>query len=145
MKKETTIGIFIAISLMCVVYLTVKLGKMEVFGDDGYTVTAQFSSVAGLRNGASVEIAGVNVGRVTKIELDPTTYMALVDMRLEEGLLLSEDTIAAIKTSGLIGDKYVGLEPGGMEENLKEGSFILDTEPSLDIESLISKYVFGDL
>ena len=141
--KQSMVGIFVLIGLLCVGYLTIKLGKMEVFGQRGYTVTAQFGSIAGLRNGANVEIAGVNVGRVTKIQLDTKNYLALVDMLIDEDIELSEDTFAAVKTSGLIGDKYIGLEPGGTDELLKNGSMILDTESTVDIESLISKFVFG--
>jgi len=141
--KQSMVGIFVLIGLLCVGYLTIKLGKMEIFGQKGYTITAQFASIAGLRNGANVEIAGVSVGRVTNIYIDVETYMAQVDMRIDENILLSEDTMAAVKTSGLIGDKYIGLEPGGADELLINGSLIIDTESTIDIESLISKFVFG--
>lgn len=141
--KQSMVGIFLLISLICVGYLSIKLGKMEIFGQKGYTITAQFGSIAGLRNGANVEIAGVAVGRVTKIYIDTETYMALVDMLINENISLSEDTMAAVKTSGLIGDKYIGLEPGGTDELLTAGAIIVDTESTVDIESLISKFVFG--
>ncbi len=142
-NKQSIVGIFMLIGLVCVAYLTIKLGKMELFGSKGYTVSAQFSSISGLRNGADVEIAGVVVGRVSNISLDSETYLARVEMVIDEEIILSDDTIAAIKTSGLIGDKYVGLEPGGSESLLSEGSVIWDTNSSVDIEALISKYVFG--
>lgn len=142
-NKQSAVGIFVLIGLICVGYLTIKLGKMEVFGSQGYTVTAQFGSIAGLRNGANVEISGVTVGRVTKIYIDKETFMAQVDMRINDDIILSEDTMAAVKTSGLIGDKYIGLEPGGSDELLTEGSLMIDTESAVDIESLISKFVFG--
>ena len=141
--KQSMVGIFVLIGLLCVGYLTIKLGRMEIFGQKGYTVTAQFTSIAGLRNGANVEIAGVTVGRVRKIYIDPKTYMAQVEMQINDDISLSDDTMAAVKTSGLIGDKYIGLEPGGTDELLKNGSFITDTESTVDIESLISKFVFG--
>ncbi len=102
-KKQSAVGIFVLIGLICLGYLTVKLGKMEILGSNTYTVEAQFSSVQGLRNGANVEISGVQVGRVSAIELDTETYTAKISMKINNTVALSEDTMAAIKTSGLIG------------------------------------------
>ena len=141
--KNTIIGVFVAIGLVCVGYLTIKLGRMEVFGDSGYTVSARFTSVAGLRVGANVEIAGVAIGRVSAIRLDNEDFTAIVDMHIDKGVPLSEDVMASVKTSGLIGDKYIAITPGGAEEMLAAGSTITDTEPTLDIEALIGKVVFG--
>lgn len=141
--KESIVGIFVIVGLLCVGYLTIKLGRMELFDSKGYSVSARFSSVTGLRIGANVEIAGVSVGRVAAITLDPKSYMANVQMRINDDVELSDDVMAAVKTSGLIGDKYVSLAPGGSDTLLKNGDVITDTEPVLDIESLISKYVFG--
>ncbi len=144
-KKQSAVGIFVLIGLICLGYLTVKLGKMEILGNNTYTVEAQFSSVQGLRNGANVEISGVQVGRVSAIELDTETYTAKISMKINNTVALSEDTMAAIKTSGLIGDKFVELTPGGSDELLAEGAYITDTEPPVDLIALISKYVFGSL
>lgn len=144
-KKQTAVGIFVLIGLICLGYLTIKLGKMEIFGSNSYTVNAQFSSVSGLRNGANVEISGVQVGRVSGIELDPETYLAKISMKINNNIVLSDDTMASIKTSGLIGDKFVELTPGGSDEMLAEGSSITDTEPPVDLIALISKYVFGSI
>ncbi|MCH5276268.1 MAG: outer membrane lipid asymmetry maintenance protein MlaD [Desulfovibrionaceae bacterium] len=141
--KESIVGVFVVLGLVCVAYLTIKLGRMEVFDSSGYTVTARFSSVTGLRMGASVEIAGVAVGRVSSIRLDPDTFMAEVDLRINDGVNLSDDVMASVKTSGLIGDKYISLAPGGSDTLLKNGDTITDTEPTLDLESLIGKVVFG--
>ena len=141
--KTTVIGVFVLIGLICVSYLTIKLGRMEVLGDKGYTVSARFSSVAGLRVGASVEIAGVSVGKVSAIRLDTSDYTAYVDLHINEGVPISEDSMASVKTSGLIGDKYISITPGGAEETLRQGSVISDTEPALDLEALIGKVVFG--
>ena len=141
--KESIVGVFVVLGLICVSYLTIKLGRMEVFDSSGYTVTARFSSVTGLRMGASVEIAGVAVGRVTSIRLDPETFMADVDLRINDGVSLSDDVMASVKTSGLIGDKYISIAPGGSDTLLKNGDTITDTEPTLDLESLIGKVVFG--
>lgn len=147
MKKynsEIIVGIFVLIGLLCLGYMTVRLGKMDVFGNTGYTLTAKFESVTGLRNGASVEIGGVSVGKVTGISLDPSDYRAAVSIRiLNDQIELSDDVIASIKTSGLIGDKYVSLSPGGSTAMLHDGDEITETLPPIDIENLISKYVFG--
>ena len=145
MKKyslEFSVGIFVLVGLLCLGYLTVKLGKMEVFSNDGYTVTARFSSTTGLKVGASVEIAGVSVGKVTKIGLDDR-YYSRVELRLDSNVAISDDSIAAVKTSGLIGDKYISLSCGGSSTLLAEGDELTETESSVDIEALISKYVFG--
>ncbi len=143
-NKTGLVGLFVLAGLLCVGYLTIKLGRMEVFGSSGYTVQARFTSVTGLRVGASVDIAGVQVGRVTDIRLDQERRnLALVQMRINDDIKLSDDVIASIKTSGLIGDQYVALSPGGSEDLLSNGSTITDTEPSVDLISLISKAVFG--
>jgi len=141
LARETGVGIFVVLGLLCVAYLTIKLGRMEVFDSSGYTVTARFSSVTGLRQGAGVEIAGVQVGRVAAIRLDPATFMADVDLRLNEGLELGDDAIASIKTSGLIGDKYVSIAPGGSTTMLEDGDTIFDTEPVMDLMDLIGKVI----
>ncbi len=142
-KREIVVGIFVLIGLLCTAYLTVKLGRMEVFGSDGYELQAKFTSAAGLRVGASVEVAGVQVGRVSLISLDPQHAQAVVTLFLDSSLKLTEDTIASVKTSGLIGDKYINLSPGGSDVFLESGEEITDTESAVDIESLISKYAFG--
>ena len=145
MKKyslEFGVGVFVLIGCICLAYLTEKLGKMEVFGSDGYAVTARFSSVSGLKAGASVEIAGVPVGKVTSVALNGE-YTARVSLHIARGIELSEDCIASIKTSGLIGDKYISISPGGSETMLSNGGEITETESAVDIDTLISKYVFG--
>lgn len=142
-SRETAVGVFVLLGLLCVAYLTVKLGRMELLDDKGYTVTCRFASITGLRVGAEVEIAGVPVGRVASIRLDREHPLAVVGLRIGEGVKLTDDVIASIKTSGLIGDKYVKLAPGGSSTLLADGDEITETESSIDIESLISKYVFG--
>ena len=142
-SKEAAVGFFVLVGLVCLAYLTVKLGRMEVFNSEGYSVHASFSSVSGLRTGAEVEIAGVRVGRVKAIRLDDTQQRAVVELQLDKGVHLTDDVIASVKTSGLIGDKYISLAPGGVGDELKNGDEIMDTESAIDIEELISKYVFG--
>jgi phospholipid/cholesterol/gamma-HCH transport system substrate-binding protein len=148
MKKasiETAVGLFVLIGILCVGYLTVKLGKMEILGKDYYSVDAQFDSVTGLKVGANVEMAGVPIGKVEAITLDPERQVARVRLKIQSSVVLTDDTIASVKTAGMIGDKYIKLSPGGSDLILKAGDTIIETESALDLEELISKYVFGGL
>ena len=140
---EAAVGIFVILGMICVGYLTVKLGKMQILGDNTYSLSARFESVSGLKTGAYVEMAGVPVGQVASISLDHKEQMAMVKLKIDKDVTLTEDVIASVSTSGLIGDKYVKLTPGGGDENLKPGGIITETESAVDIEALISKYVFG--
>ena len=143
--REMVVGVFVLIGLLCVAYLTIKLGRMEVLSDGGYRVVARFSSVSGLRVGAEVEIAGVPVGKVASIELTEDASAAVVVLHLQSRLRLAEDTIAAIKTSGLIGDKYVNLVPGGSPDIIAPGGEIGETQSAVDLESLLGKFAFGGI
>ena len=148
MKKtsvELGVGIFVLIGLICVGYLTIQLGKMKLLGDDHYFLNARFLSVSGLKAGAQVEIAGVSVGQVDSISLDSKDNVAMVRLKIKKNVILSDDVIASVKTSGLIGDKFIKLSPGGSDDILEPGDTITDTESALDIEELISKYAFGDV
>jgi len=148
MKKysiETTVGIFVVIGLICVGYMTIKLGKVSLFGEDTYPLYARFASVSGLRVGSSVEIYGIQVGSVTSLGIDPERQMGIVGMKIDKGLKVYDDATATIKTSGLIGDKYVKIDPGGGGEILKPGGTITQTSVPADIEDLIGKYAFGDV
>lgn len=146
MKKtsiEAAVGIFMLIGIVCVGYLSIHLGEMEWGGDRFYPVFARFQSVSGLIAGARVELAGVRVGKVDSIALDPKTQAAVVKLNIQKSVVLSDDVIASIKTAGLIGDKYLQLSPGGSDRMLKAGDMITETESAVDLEALISKYVFG--
>jgi phospholipid/cholesterol/gamma-HCH transport system substrate-binding protein len=146
MKKgsvETAVGIFVLIGFVCVAYLAVKLGDLKWFDDSTYVVEAYFSSASGLKSGAVVEMAGVQVGMVEKIGLDPKTQMAQVQLKINREIQLDDDVIASVKTAGLIGDKFIKLTPGSSGQRLSPGGTIMDTESALDIEELISKFVFG--
>ena len=146
MKKtsiEAAVGIFMLIGIICVGYLSIHLGEMEWGGDKYYPVFARFQSVSGLITGAHVELAGVHVGKVASIALDPKRLVAVVELKIQKGLMLSDDVIASVKTSGLIGDKYIQLAPGNSDTILKPGGMITETESAVDLEALISKYVFG--
>jgi phospholipid/cholesterol/gamma-HCH transport system substrate-binding protein len=144
-KIELSVGIFVLVALLCVGYLTVQLGQMRLLGDDHYVLKARFSSVSGLNEGNEILIAGVPVGRVKDIRLNTEDFAAMVQLSIRDDIKLSDDSIAAIKTSGLIGDKYISISPGGSGFYLQPGDTIIDTQPPVDIEELISKYVFGDV
>jgi phospholipid/cholesterol/gamma-HCH transport system substrate-binding protein len=140
-KLELVVGVFVFIGIVCLSYLSVKLGKLEVIGGNRYEVDAEFNSVSGLKTGATVEIAGVEVGRVKGITLKEDR--ALVSLAIRDDVKLYDDTIASIKTRGIIGEKYVSLSPGGSGEVLRAGSRIRDTESGLDLEELVSQYIHG--
>jgi phospholipid/cholesterol/gamma-HCH transport system substrate-binding protein len=147
MKKasvETIVGIFVVVGILCLAYLSIKLGKMELLGGNYYELSAGFSSVSGLKAGASVEIAGVEIGRVGRIELNLSRgYIATVFMKIKTGVKLTDDSIATIRTSGIIGDKFVLIKPGGSEKLLADGGKIRETESAVDLEQLISEYIHG--
>ncbi len=124
--------------------MELPFGTVEVAGGKTYQVKAAFTQLGGLRVGASVEVAGVPVGRVREIELSKL-YNAEVIMDINEGVKLSADTFASIRTKGLIGGKYILLEPGGDEEMLADGDEIEDTEPAVDIETIVSRLVQGSV
>jgi phospholipid/cholesterol/gamma-HCH transport system substrate-binding protein len=144
MKKldlELAVGVFVLAGIICLGYLSVKLAKMEIIGGDRYEVYAIFSDIGGLKEGSSVVIAGVEVGRVKSITIKD--YEAKVVLSISADLKLQEDSIAAIKTRGLIGEKYLSITPGGSEEIIKPGGQIRETSPPVDYEDLIAKYIFG--
>ena len=148
MKKysmETTVGIFVVIGLLCVGYMTVKLGKISLFGEDTYILHARFTSVSGLKVGSPVEIFGIQAGKVEKLEIDSEKQMALVHMGIQQGIKVYEDGSASVKTAGLIGDKFIKVDPGGSGNLLKPGGTITETSSALDIEDLIGRYAFGEV
>ncbi|ACL06112.1 outer membrane lipid asymmetry maintenance protein MlaD [Desulfatibacillum aliphaticivorans] len=142
---ELVVGVFVLVCLLCVAYLTVKVGRMDVLGGDTYQVSARFQSVEGLKTGADVQIAGVGVGKVSNVIIDPMDLVAVVTLQVDKGIELTEDTIASVRTAGLIGDKYIKLTPGGADEVLQDGDQIEETESAIDIMELISKYAFGSV
>ena len=138
------VGLFVVIGIACLGYLAIKLGKLEVFGASGYTVIADFPSVAGLKVGDPVEIAGVKVGRVESLSLSEDDRARLT-LRLNDGVKLQEDVIASVRARGLIGDKFVLLTPGASDKIIPPGGKIRETESPPDIPDLIGKIVGGDL
>ncbi len=148
MKKyhyETVTGIFVLIGLLCVGYLVVRLGDVGIFGKDSYILSARFTSVSGLRVGNPVEMLGIEIGKVESMEIDQENQRVIVMLRIRKGINIYDDAIASIKTAGLIGDRYLSVDPGGGGEILKPGESITETESPVDIEELIKKYAFGEV
>lgn len=145
MKKmglETAVGFFMVVGFLCFAFLAIKLGHVDFFRSDRYRVTARFDSVSGLRMGAPVELAGVRVGMVDRIGIDPAKYEAVVDLLIEPEVKIPADSIASIRTAGIIGDKFIKLSPGADTKNLGNGGEIGDTESAISLEELVSKYIF---
>jgi phospholipid/cholesterol/gamma-HCH transport system substrate-binding protein len=145
MKKfdlELAVGVFLLIGILCLAYISIKLGRLEVISGRYYTVSADFNNDGGIKPGSSVEIAGVEVGRVKRVSLGKD-YQATVELEIKENVKVQEDAIASIKTKGLIGERYVQITPGGSEKILSNGGKIRETESAVDIEEIIAKYVFG--
>jgi phospholipid/cholesterol/gamma-HCH transport system substrate-binding protein len=140
-KVNIAVGVFVVLGVLALGYLSIKLGRVTILSGGGYLVVAEFPSVGGLRPGASVEIAGVEVGRVESIGL--ADYQARVVLRLNSDVKLQEDTIASIKTKGLIGEKFIRISPGASEKIIAPNGRIREVEPPVDLEEIISKYVFG--
>lgn len=149
MKKltlDTAVGVFVLAGILCLSYLSIKLGKVELLGGDYYRVAALFDSVSGLKPGASVEIAGVAVGSVEKISLDAKQQgRARVVLKLLGKVKLQEDVIASVRTRGIIGDKFILLKPGGSDTQISPGGTIRETESAVDLEDLLSKYIHGQV
>jgi len=140
---ELSVGVFLLAGILCLGYLSIKLAKMEVIGGSGYELVAQFANIGGLKEGSSVVIAGVDIGRVKSIRLED--YEAEVVLVLPQEIEIQEDAIASIKTKGLIGEKFIQITPGGSDMIMKSGDRIRETEPAVDMEALISNFVFGKI
>lgn len=142
---ELYVGVFVLIGLAAIAYLALKLGAGAALGSDTYMIEARFANSGGLHSGGTVMLAGVSIGRVESVRIDPADFSAIVVMRVRSGLDLPTDTMASIKTSGLIGDKYVALAPGADDTTLEPGSRITMTESAVDLEALVGKMAFGSV
>jgi len=143
MKKlnmEFAVGLFVLAGVICLGYLSIKLGRMEIVGGKGYEVYALFSNTGGIKTGSSIVLAGVEVGRVKHISLE--NYQAKIVFSLQPDVKIQEDAIASIKTKGLVGEKYIEITPGGSEKFVPPGGKIRETQPPVDLEELISKILF---
>jgi phospholipid/cholesterol/gamma-HCH transport system substrate-binding protein len=139
---DLSVGVFVLVGVLALGWLSVKLGRVELLGSHGYELTADFPSVGGLKVGSSVEIAGVEVGLVDSITLDKD-YQARVRMKIRPDIKLQDDSIASIKTKGLIGERYIRINPGGSDRMIPPNGRIREVEPPVDFEELLSKYIFG--
>jgi phospholipid/cholesterol/gamma-HCH transport system substrate-binding protein len=142
-RTDILVGIFVLVGITCLGYLAIRLGKLEMFGAQGYVLYADFASVAGLKPGDPVEIAGVKVGRVEGMGL--AEDKARLTLRLNDGVKLQEDVIASVRARGLIGDKFVLVSPGASDKIIPAGGKIRETDSPPDIPDLIGKIVGGDL
>ena len=142
---ETTVGVFVAVGLLCVGYMAVKLGKIPLFKENTYPLHARFTSVSGLKVGSPVEMFGIQVGTVSQLEIDFKREMALVHMQIKNGVHVCDDGSAAVKTAGLIGDKFIKIDPGGAGNLLKSEGTITETTSSPDLEDLIGSLAFGQI
>ena len=141
---ETMVGVFVLLGLLAVVFLALKAANLASFRvGNTYAVTAKFDNIGGLKVRAPVKSAGVTVGRVTGIALDTKSYQGTVTIEIEQGLEFPDDTSAKILTSGLLGDQYIGLEPGGSDKNLKAGGQIKMTQSAVVLENLISQFLYS--
>ena len=145
MKKtnlEIIVGVFLLAGFISFSWLAVKMGDINPFANETYPVTARFTSISGLKEGTTIELAGVVVGKASKIALDAGEYEAVVHLDIDKTVELTDDSIASIRTSGIIGDKFIKLTPGGSEIFLEAGDEIDETESSISLEELVSKYIF---
>ena len=146
MKKlniELIAGIFVLIGIACFTYLSISVAGVSFVEQPGYTLSARFTSVSGLREGAIIEGAGVRIGTVSSIQFSPESFEAIVELRINADIPIQEDAIAAVRTQGIIGEKYIKIVPGGFDELLEDGMEIYDTESTVGLEELISKYIFS--
>jgi phospholipid/cholesterol/gamma-HCH transport system substrate-binding protein len=143
-NMELSVGAFVLLGIAAIVWFAVQAGAGTAIAGAGYEVNARFTNIGGLKPGSQVFIAGVPVGSVEKIDLD-SQYAAIVHLKVKQEVRLPSDTIASVKTSGLIGDKYIALAPGSDSKNLAAGGLITDTESALDLESMISRFAFGNV
>jgi len=141
-RIEIAVGVFVLLGIIGMFYMALELGEVGGLGTSGYVITADFDDIGGVRKGADVMIAGVVVGRVDKISLNQDDQAEL-SLRIHDGIKLTSDVIASIRTKGIIGDRFVRLSPGGDETYLKNGDTIEETESAISLEGLVSKYIFN--
>jgi len=142
---ETTVGIFLVFGLFCIGYMAVKLGHVSLLGDNAYSLYARFTTVNGLRVGSSVNMLGIEIGRVERLTMDQKDQEAVVEIRIQKEIKVYDDAIASIKTEGLIGDMFLSIDPGGSGKLLEHGGTITETQPAVDMVDLIGKYAFGEV
>ena len=141
---EILVGLFVMLGLAALVFVSLKAANLTSFSNgDSYPLTARFDNIGGLKARAPVRSAGVVVGRITGISLDPKSYQGVVAMEIQRDYQFPKDTSAKILTAGLLGDQYVGLEPGGEVDNLPAGGTIKQTQSAVVLENLIGQFLFN--
>lgn len=146
MKRTTaefTAGLFVIVGILGILYLAVNIAGQNIIGNKMESYSARFTNVTGLKVGSDVRLAGVSIGEVTRIELDPDTFYAMVKFKLPAGVVLEDDTIVSIRTNGLLGDKFLSISPGGSGLELEPGDLIVDTESAVNLEDILGKIAFG--
>ena len=139
---ELLVGLFMLTGIIAITFLALRMGDIGLFDNDHYIIKAKFTSASGLKKGAYVEMAGVPVGKVKDIIFDPEDFLAVVDISVPTNITIPDDSIASIRTAGIIGDKFIKISPGGSDQYIESGHEIIETEPSVNLEELISKYIF---
>lgn len=145
MKKcntEFSVGLFMIVGIVGFFYLALSLAGLGLSAHDHYIIEARFVSASGLKTGSDVELAGVNVGYVAAVRFDPKDFQAVVDISIPKGIEIQEDAIASIRSTGIIGSKFLKITPGGTDVILQPGEEIRETESSVNFEELLSKYIF---
>jgi phospholipid/cholesterol/gamma-HCH transport system substrate-binding protein len=141
---ETLVGLFVLLGLAGFLFVALKAANLTSFGrSDTYTLTAKFENIGGLKVRAPVRSAGVTVGHITSISLDPQIYQGVVTMEVDKRYVFPKDSSAKILTAGLLGDQYLGLEAGGDTKNLASGDTVKQTQSAVVIENLISQFLFS--
>lgn len=139
---EMLVGLFVCLGIAAILVLTYRVSDLAHQSDAaGYTVTAAFNDIGGLKTGAPVDLAGVRIGRVTDIKLDQNTYRAVATIRISDQYKIPRDSDASILTSGLLGDQYVGIGPGGAPDNMKDGDRFMITQSAIVLENLIGQFM----
>jgi len=141
-RIDLAVGLFVAAGLLALAYLALRIGGGALVGADTITLRARFTNLGGLAPGASVLVSGVAIGKVEAVQLDER-FAAIATLRVRKEVKLPADTLAAIRSSGLIGDKHIALIPGADLALLEPDTLITDTESAVDLESLISRFAFG--
>jgi phospholipid/cholesterol/gamma-HCH transport system substrate-binding protein len=144
-RTEIIVGFFLVVGFIAFGWLALQLGEVSwLTGSKTYTLAAEFNNISGIKSGADVQISGVTVGKVRQLRLNKQNQ-AVVEMQIERGVKVPVDSVASVKSTGIIGDKYIQITLGGDETAYKPGETIVDTESAVDLESLISKFAFGQV
>jgi len=141
-RAEVTVGVFVFLGLLAISWLALKIGQVGGLGQSGYTLTADFEDAGGVRKGGDIMMAGVIIGRVDSVKLTDNDHASMI-LRINDGIGITEDAFASVRTKGIIGDRYIRITQGAEEIFLKAGEEIEETESALNIEDLISKYIFS--